>query len=250
MTLYRAGLAIHSDACELVVFDLPGCRTDTPDRDEACDIAPVIVSEHLAWLARHDLPAPGDLGGIQIVEEIRVDRMKAADGEFCFDDDLTPLTREELEAGIAVMTASRNDLAGLLSECPGMVLDWRPPMAAMARIDEWKPHPLTIAEIADDIAGAESYYRTALGDGPQKPGTSSAPPQLDTERVLLVDTMRSLTSEDLGRRFEPQRAWQSSPEHWTARKVIRRVIGHERFHTAEIRQRLSWLLLGVPRFRE
>jgi hypothetical protein len=26
------------------------------------------------------------------------------------------------------------------------------------------------------------------------------------------------------------------------------VISHERFHTAEIRQRLSWLQVGVPRF--
>jgi hypothetical protein len=30
--------------------------------------------------------------------------------------------------------------------------------------------------------------------------------------------------------------------------VVRRVIAHERFHTAEIRQRLAWLLVGVPSF--
>jgi hypothetical protein len=31
--------------------------------------------------------------------------------------------------------------------------------------------------------------------------------------------------------------------------VIRRVISHERFHTAEIRQRLCWLLVGIPDVR-
>ena len=31
-----------------------------------------------------------------------------------------------------------------------------------------------------------------------------------------------------------------------ARKVVRRMLAHERFHTAEIQQRLSWLQLGVP----
>jgi hypothetical protein len=32
------------------------------------------------------------------------------------------------------------------------------------------------------------------------------------------------------------------------RKVLRRTISHERFHTKEIEQRLAWLLLGVPDF--
>ena len=36
----------------------------------------------------------------------------------------------------------------------------------MRRIDPWKPAPLTIREIVDDIASAEFYYRTALIDGP------------------------------------------------------------------------------------
>jgi hypothetical protein len=44
------------------------------------------------------------------------------------------------------------------------------------------------------------------------------------------------------------RSWQETAEHWTARKVVRRVIAHERFHTAEIRQRQGWILLGVPDF--
>jgi hypothetical protein len=114
--------------------------------------------------------------------------------------------------------------------------------------DEWKPQPLTIREIAEDVAGAESYYRRGLEDGHQTYAPNDEAPRLEAERTLLVETLRSLSAEDRARRFSPQRAWQSAPEHWTARKVIRRVISHERFHTAEIRQRLSWLQVGVPRF--
>jgi hypothetical protein len=49
--------------------------------------------------------------------------------------------------------------------------------------------------------------------------------------------------------FYVTRSWQDRPEQWTVRKVIRRIISHERFHTKEIQQRLSWILLGVPEFR-
>jgi hypothetical protein len=33
---------------------------------------------------------------------------------------------------------------------------------------------------------------------------------------------------------------------WTARKVMKRIISHTRFHTKEVEQRISWLTLGVP----
>jgi hypothetical protein len=34
------------------------------------------------------------------------------------------------------------------------------------------------------------------------------------------------------------------------RKLVRRIISHERAHTAEIEQRRTWLLAGVPEYRE
>jgi hypothetical protein len=250
MTLYRAGLADHGGSIELVVFDLPGCNVLGRDREEALELAALVIESHLAWLLWHGLPTPGGLGGLEIVEDMRADRTKAADGEFCFEDDMRPVTPEDIASGIAVMAASRADLTALIGGCPSVLLEWRPPLAAMAHVDEWKPHALTIAEIAEDVAGAESYYRRGLEDGCQSDDGSGATPQLEIERMLLIDTLGALSREDRGRRFEPQRAWQSSPEHWTARKVIRRVISHERFHTAEIQQRLSWLQLGVPRFRD
>jgi hypothetical protein len=39
---------------------------------------------------------------------------------------------------------------------------------------------------------------------------------------------------------------QRGEAFWTARKVIRRIMAHKRFHTREIEQRLAWLTLGVP----
>ena len=60
----------------------------------------------------------------------------------------------------------------------------------------------------------------------------------------------SLPEAQRGRVFAPQRPWQDGTERWTARKVVRRVISHERFHTAEIQQRLTWVLLGAPSIQQ
>jgi hypothetical protein len=106
---------------------------------------------------------------------------------------------------------------------------------------------LTIREIVAGVASAEAYYRRGLRDG-QEPPDPGGTLGLDEQRELLLKDLLALSPEDRGRRFQRIRQSQTAPEHWTARKVIRRVIAHERFHTAEIRQRLAWLQLGVPVF--
>jgi hypothetical protein len=183
-----------------------------------------------------------------VVEEVCAAACDAADGEFFFDDDLRAVSDDDVELGGRLMEYSRADLLAAMRGVPDAVLDWRPPITAMAQVDEWNPQPRTIREIAAEVASAEAYYRGALHHGAEATSAGEAP-DLASQRSRLIDTMISLRASDRGRRFEPVRPWRSKPEHWTARKVIRRVVSHERFHTAEIRQQLSWLLVGMPRFR-
>jgi len=246
---YRIGIADSGSSWEAVAFDLPGCIVQAASRSELLEIAPVVVADHIAWLRRSEIDVASDDGvEFDVVEEVRTAEHDAADGEFCFDDDLVPVSDDDIAVGLAIVEASRGDLLLAMKGVRDAILDWRPPLSAMARIDEWKPRPRTIREIIGEIASAEGYYRTALADGVES-ATRGDTQDLATQRLRLVETLRSLADEDADRLFKPQRAWQDRPEHWTARKVIRRVISHERFHTAEIRQRLAWLLVGVPRFR-
>ena len=70
------------------------------------------------------------------------------------------------------------------------------------------------------------------------------------QRERLVGALRGLSPGDRGRVFTRRLPWQAEgEERWAPRKVVRRVISHERFHTAEIQQRLAWVLVGVPEFR-
>jgi hypothetical protein len=243
---HRIGIANFGGSWSAFAFDVPGCATNAASRSDLLVIAPVAVAEHVAWLG--SVVSGAEQVEIDVVEEICAADEAAVEGEFCFADDLRPVTTRDIEEAIAVMERSRACLLASVRAVPDAILDWRPPRSAMSHVDEWKPVPATVREILGDIAAAEGYYRAGLRDGRDENAIDSRARDLELQRQLLVQALRALTAGERARRFEPIRPWQSAPEHWTARKVIRRVISHERFHTAEIRQRLSWLLVGVPNF--
>ena len=251
MVKHRIGITRFADSVSAVAFDLPGCATTAGTQAELDAVLPVVLAEYLAWTESHGerLTTIG-ASAFDVGEVVDATMTDAQDGEFCFEDDLRPVTDADLSTGLRLMAHSRADLLAAADRLPGAVRDWRPPRSAMARVDPWKPHPLTIREILADAAGAESYYRHCLADGPIAPDPEGERNDLALQRDRVISALRSLAGADRGRLFRPQTPWGAKPEHWTARKALRRIIGHERFHTAEIRQRLSWLLLGVPEFRD
>jgi len=246
---FRVGIGTFADRVAGSVFDLPGCDVGAASSEELHALLSLSIAEHTLWRARHGEPVPSDgTPGLEIVEVIDAATSGAADGEFCFAGDLVPVTPDELERAVRHMGFARDDLRAITRDLPGTLLDWRPPASAMSRIDEWRPEVRTIREILQDIASAEFYYRTGLTDAPP-PDPDALLFDLDVQRERLVAALYAVPAAHRGRVFRPKRPWQNSPEHWTMRKVLRRVIGHERFHTKEIEQRLAWLLVGVPSFR-
>jgi hypothetical protein len=247
---YRIGIARHARQVEATVFDLPGCAVGAPDEAMLHDVLPVAVAEHLAWLAAHGEHVDSHTAvDIQFSEAIVVAETTAADGEFVFEDDKRPLTDSDIETALRHMAYARADLNALVGPLPDRVLDWRPPLSAMSTVDQWNPGVLTIQEIVDTVATSEGCYRTGLGDD-IVPLSDASQSDLTAQRALTVARLRSLSRDERAAGSETQRSWQDRPEHWTARKAIRRIIGHERFHTKEIEQRLAWLLLGVPDFTQ
>lgn len=243
---YRIGITKHETSVDGWVFDLPGCNIACSDGASLRQLLPVVVAEHAAWLKSHGEPMPLSAFDFEldVVEEIATKDRSAADGEFAFADDLRPVTDDEVATGVRHLEYARNDLVSLINSLPDAVQDWRPPESAMARIDPWNPDVHTIREIVQDIADSDGYYIRGLSDKPEAPvGRATL-----EERSEWIARLRELSMEDRGRLFRPTRPWQDRPEEWTARKVIRRMINHERFHTKEIQQRLAWLLLGIPDF--
>jgi DinB superfamily len=246
---FRVGVTRAGIAPSATVFDLPGCGAEAADTSSLHRLLAVCIAEYLSWLKGHgETVQTESRTEFEVVEEIDPTSIEAADGEFCFEDDLGPARPRDIETAIRYMNYAREDLLSVIGELPDLVLDWRPPKSAMARIDPWKPVVLTIREIVRDIAGAEGYYRTGLQDGEPTSDVADERSSLEFQRERTLERLRALSDRELSRVFRPRRSWQDGSEMWTVRKVLRRVISHERFHTAEIEQRLTWLLLGVPDF--
>jgi hypothetical protein len=242
---HRVGITRTADDVTATVFTLPGCVATAATIDALHALLSAAIGAHTAWLARHgeDPAVPAD--GYEVEEDVDAAASGAADGEFCFSDDLRPLSLGELEDGLRLMAHARADLIDSAAGLPELLLDWRPPISAMARVDPWNPGVLTIREIVTSVGRSEFYYRTALRNDPppEEPADELGNP--DLQRRRLEEALRAASAES-GAVYRPRRPWQEGREAWTARKVLRRVISHELFHAAEVRQRLTWLLLGVP----
>jgi hypothetical protein len=74
VTRYRVGVEARDQNVTAWVFDLPGCRSISGNREETLALVPIAIGEYLAWLDIHharplDATEPYEY---EIVEEINV----------------------------------------------------------------------------------------------------------------------------------------------------------------------------------
>jgi uncharacterized damage-inducible protein DinB len=156
------------------------------------------------------------------------------------------LPRAELEELLARIGYARSELLDSVADLPDAILDWSPPRSAFSHFDAWAPEVRTIRNLVQHALQLEAYYVGGLQDGPSA-GVFEPVSSPEEERARTLRFLQSLSESDLSRVYEPLRPSRNTPEQWTVRKVMRRLISHDRVHAAEVRQRTSWLLLGVPR---
>ncbi len=237
MTTYRVGIARRADgSADAWVFDLPGCRATAGSVEDVMNLLPVVIAEHHAWLKTHGETVP-DHADWRVVEEIE------GRGEFCFEADKAPIGDDEIEVAISRAGYAHADFVALARPLPDVVLDWRPPASAV-KIDAIFPDVRSIRQMLEHVVGTEAvYYLGSLSDE----APSVPPAELDGWRLQesTAQRLRGLSAEQRSRVYRRQ-GRDGREMQWTARKVIRRLITHKRFHTREIEQRLCWLTLGVP----
>lgn len=170
------------------------------------------------------------------------------DAAALFPPELEPISLQEMEAAFRHMSHARADLLALARCVTEELLDWQP-----------YPGHYTLRRILRHIGNADQWYVSRIV--PQE----TLPPEWDDDeempllefllmaRRTAVERLRQLTAEQRASVFFP-REWTSHPdEAWTARKVLRRALEHEREHTAQIREVLSarrrWLLARMAASR-
>jgi hypothetical protein len=138
-----------------------------------------------------------------------------------------------------------DDLARLFQGMPDILLDWRPPESAV-KIDNIYPDVRAIREIVAHATGSGGYFVRNLGEPDAWTPPAPDPGDVRALRRAFLGRLRSLNDQERRSVYRRPDARRGGDAEWSARKVVRRLINHERFHAKEIEQRLAWLLLALP----
>lgn len=237
------GLVRYDGFVHAWALDLPGCVAGATDVDALRGPLELALAEHIAWLRRHGTDVAHDTTW-HIAEEIDGTALASTGGEYCFAADKAPLDEHELRAMLAHAANARDDLLDATAGLPEAVLDWDPAIK-VENGDPWAPEARTIRGIARHVLQLEIYYRDSLQDGAAS-GIFERVADADAEHRTTRALLERLGGDGRSRVYRPVHPGRAEGEDWTVRKVLRRLISHERVHTAEVWQRRSWLLLGVP----
>ncbi len=212
----------HDGGCLLFTFDPPGLLARGTSLEEALAAAPHEASRLrrlLEGAGRLDLlkevwPA-GEVPRVVVAETV-TGRWRVANGgtKATFERDLVPLEADEPARFIQVMAALRASLWTLKDRLPAEAYGFRS-----------LPHRGTILEQLRHVAGCDRWYLSRFWDElPRLPRSEDVWHKLALNRELAVSMLGGMTAED--------RARSRKIDHqvWSARKLFRRFLYHEKFH--------------------
>ncbi len=219
MARYQVHIEIGRDgSCMAHVEELVGCFAMGPSVEEALAALRQEIPRYLDWLAEQGERPEGPAGPIElkVVEEVRSEarfpsRPEEPVVDF-FSHDAAELTSSDLHAAMRLMEQQRRELLEFLKDAPQELLEWRP-----------SPEEQSVLSLLLHMAHAEAYYLAHLEE------QVHLYPFLDAVRSWAYHRLSRLSEEDR-RRVVDHRG-----ERWSARKVLRRFLEHEREHFAQIR---------------
>ena len=222
-TYYRAAVEdIEPDHYVCWILDLPGCFSSARDREDAVGRAPSRIAEYFAWITRHDPSLPKVSGPFEVnVMETFEAHPCSDDRDYLvnafFEDDRRPLSYWDVEAGLRLLEWTRQDLLAVVE-----------PLSAeqIHRTIRGEDRD-TIAGVLEHLLAAENWYLHQLDLSVER---SSLP-----ENVFeKLEAVRTNTRRQLVTLMGEKRITESCDERWSARKILRRTLWHERDHTQHI----------------
>ena len=191
------------------VPDLPGASARGKTIEEAKENIREAIKEYVRLLRDVGEQVPRYSDGIEL-------EFQEADGA-TFLTDYDGLRPNEMETLFRWMAISRQELMDLVKDLPEEAMEWRPNEEASS-----------IREILCHLAEADLWYTDRLTRWPEAPLF-----RLAAARGIALERLRDMSEE--------RRASVTTfdGEDWTPRKVMRRMLEHEREHIHEIRDLLA-----------
>ncbi|HWR82597.1 MAG TPA: DinB family protein [Candidatus Deferrimicrobium sp.] len=224
--IYRIGIEdIEPNHWVAWVFDLPGCFSAARSHDEALANVSRRIVEYSDWLASHGL------GSVERTERMETEvtesfRSFPSEGDYFvnafFEDDRRPLATDEIEYALRLLEFSRRDLLAVVQPLSDERLD-RPVAGEVQGC---------IRGILHHIATAEWWYWDRLN-------LAFPREEMPDDTMAALEKGRLLTKTRLPEVAGDTRITFRRGEQWSARKVVRRALWHERAHTQQIQRYLS-----------
>lgn len=227
----RVGLENGADGHAIAwALDFPGCFANGADAAAALVALPKALIDYESWINRHASPAwLPDLGEIDVrlvdtwqVYFINDDLTESSDGyevNAWFRDDWRPLSAEEIEHALHMLRWNRADLlAAAAGASPAAMAEKQPG-------ERW-----AVGGVLNHVAGAEWWYMNRLDLGEL---THEMLPRDPFERLPLV---RAELERVLPGLAGVHRVLGKEGEFWSPRKMLRRVLQHERDHVEHVRK--------------
>lgn len=232
MTTVPASVEVSDDGAIAFAFDYPGACGWGPSEAEALDGLRADVVGTCEWLADHGLVgppetvAPGQFD-VEVTERVpATGDPPACDSEGFFAVDARPYDGDDLARTRELLAASRGDLLDATADLDPETLD--------VRLVEGRR---TVREVLDHVAVAEHWYvtRVEAPSGPRADWRAYPPGPFERLDAARADVERFLAS--LGDVPAADRAATRTVdgERWSASKVLRRLVWHERLHCEQLR---------------
>jgi uncharacterized damage-inducible protein DinB len=204
------------------VLDLPGCFSSARDHEDAVALAPSRIAEYYAWVIGHDPSLPEVSGPFHVdVVEVFEAHPCATDPGYLvnafFEDDRRPLSYWDVEVGLRLLDWSRQDLLNVLDPLSSEQL--HKPIRGQVHG--------TIAGILEHVCRAENWYLSQFDLSIER---ASMPEDL----LAALEAVRANTRTQLARLIGNRRITEACDERWSARKILRRTLWHERDHTQHV----------------
>jgi predicted RNase H-like HicB family nuclease/uncharacterized damage-inducible protein DinB len=183
---------------------LPGASARGKTVEEAKENIRVAVEEYLSLLRDVGEPVP------KASEEVRLEFEEVNTTTFLTDYDA--IHPNEMETLFRWMAVSRQELMDLVKNLPEDAFQWKH--------DDDAP---TIRDILCHMAEADLWYTDRLKQWPEAPLF-----RLAATRGVALERLRALTDK------ERARVTIHEGEEWTPRKVVRRMLEHEREHITQL----------------
>lgn len=204
------------------VLAWPGCNWLADSPQAAMEQAIEAIAWHLAWLRKYGKPAPSQGEPIlPCIVQQHASTARVGNLIGFFASEREPVTSGEIPGFLDWMACSRSALLELVQNLPETMLSWQP-----------APGSWAILEVLRHVAAAERWYLTRILDPasiPQFKPNRSVWSRLEAVRALALERLAKLSEAELSQvKADP------SGELWSARKVFRRYLEHEREHTHHI----------------